>query len=195
MSLNKIEPAFIVDGKTFATKALANEYVKTPIIEAQVLKLAANDKDTAAWLLSKKEAILEAFGSTQIKRVTKQERKVLAKALDAVATAGGEATKFLVDNRDALLTSFRWPTVQRLSAEEKVAATKDAFLEVTEDNEAMADWLIANKDAIQAAFVVKQEVSEEQLAKLRAGAEKAREARNANKAAAEAAKPATTAKK
>jgi len=192
MTTPQIKAAFIVDGKTFETKAAANEYVKAPLIKAQVLKLAGGDAKLADWLLDNQTQILDAYGSVQIKRVTKQERKALEKALDAVKSAGGDATKFIVDHSQAILDSFRWPTVQRLSAEEKETATYDAILAVADDNEAIAKWLIANEVAVKAAYVIKQEVNEEQLAKLRAGAEKAREARNAAKAEAE---KAATAKK
>jgi hypothetical protein len=68
---------------------------------------------------------------------------------------------FLFDNAKAVLDSFRWPAVKRLTAEEKVEAAKTEILQAS-GNPELADYVVSNSAAILEAYsagVEKREVS------------------------------------
>jgi len=150
------------DGKQFDTKAEAVDYLRKPQITAALNKANGNNKELTDWLYANQEAVETVFESTKIKRVTKAERNQLAKALEAIKTAGDRAFNFVADNADAVLASFRWPSVERKTDEEEAAAIRAGFMKLTGDNKELTDWLIGNKDALAEAFeagVMKRPVS------------------------------------
>ena len=163
--MSELQKGYLVDGQVFTTKAEAEEYMRIPQVKAALVELTEAE-DSAEWILANKEAILESFKAGAIRRVSAAEKKELASALDKV-TEG-----FLNTHREAVIASFRWPTVSRDSNADELI--KEAFMELCEDNEALADWLIANKDNLNAAFITgkpKREVSQkaiDALAKYRA---------------------------
>ena len=151
----QIQQAFVVNGQTFATKAEALNFVRRPLILAAMLVAVNNQEDVAEWLVDNQDTVESAFESGTIRRVTKSDYNKLEKAL-AEITSG-----FLFDNSKAVLDSFRWPAVKRLTAEEKVEAAKTQLLQAS-NNPELADYVVANSAAILEAYsagVEKREVS------------------------------------
>lgn len=178
------------DGKLFDTKAEALDYMRRPLKEAALNKLNGDNAELTAWLLEQEEAIGNTFESTKIRRVTKSEKKQLEKALAAIKAADDKHFAFVADNVEAIMESFRWPSVKRGTEEEQAATIKAGFMALTDDNAELVDWIIENKDSILEAYqagVVKREVNPKAasaLAEYRA--KKAAEKAAAEKAAAEA---------
>jgi hypothetical protein len=180
--MSNIQSGFIVDGKIFATKAEAEEFVRGPKVKEALMILTGKNVDLSTWLIEKKDEILENYESGKIKRVTKQERKALGKALTAAVDL--PACKFLADNFDAIVDSFRWPSVKRGTAEEQAEQIRTNFADLAEGNEEMVKWLLTNKEQLLAAYEAgkeKRQVSE----KAAAGLAAYREKKAAEKAAAE----------
>jgi len=185
---SQIRKGFIIDGKIFDTNAEAQDYVRRPKIKTALLAVTANKAELADWLLENRESVEMAFEAGTIKRVTKSEKKKLEKACEALKELPHDPkTAFLIDNLDAVKESFRWPSVTRMSDEEKVVAAKKVLLDASEGDEALAAWIIENKEAVLAAYqagIEKRVVSE----KASEGLAAYRAKRAAEKAAAEAAK-------
>lgn len=184
------------DGVIHDTKAAAMSHLRRPL-KARVLNaLNGDNQELTDWILDNEEAIGDAFQSTTIRRVKKSEYAQLEKALAKIKETGDKAFGFVIENADAILESFRWPSVKRGTPEEQAATIKAAFMALTGDNAELADWLIANKDTILEAFeagVEKRQVSEKAAAGLAAyRAKKAAEkqAKEAEEAAKKAAEPA-----
>lgn len=202
MSANTLVQKFVCeDGTQFDTKAEAVDYLRKPLIMAALGKVNGNNKELTDWLYKNQEGIESAFESTRIQRVTKSEKNQLSKALEAVAAAGDKAYAFITNNKEAVLESFRWPSVKRGTEEEQAATIRDGFMALTGENAELTDWIIANKDALLEAYeagIVKREVNPKAADALAAYREKqaARKVEKeaavaADKAAVEAGKPAT----
>lgn len=138
------------DGKWFATAAEARDYLRAPMIKAALKKVANGDANLADFLLEHEDEIQKSFEAGIVARVTKAERNKLKKALDHLVTITDSKLRFIQDNADAVLESFRWPSVKRLTAEEKAAATLAGLTALSDAN--AAKWIIANKDAILDAY-------------------------------------------
>jgi len=150
------------DGKLFDTKAEANDYLRRPLITAAMNVVTGKNVELTEWLIANEETVASTYESTKIQRVTKSEKKALEKSLDAVAAAGDRAFAFVSENKEAILESFRWPSVKRGTEEEQAKTIRDGFLVLTNDNAKLADWLIANQAQILEAYeagVVKREVN------------------------------------
>lgn len=202
----QITPAFMVGDKSFATKKEAEDYIRIPLITNALKVVTGGNADLTKWLLENQQDVTETYEVNKIQRVTKLERKALSKALDAVKEAKIPGAAFIVDNEQAILDSFKWPAVNRIKPEEHAANLTKAFMELTEGNEKLSQWLIENKDQLLAAFasgVEKREISAKAvdgLAAYRAAKEAGPEALEAyqkgkaeRKAAEEAAKAAKNA--
>ena len=150
------------DGKTFETKAEAENYLRRPKIKEAMLKVTGNNAELADWLIDHQESVEMAFETGTIRRVTKSEHAKLAKALEALkAIEGNPKIAFLQDNAAAILESFRWPSVKRMTDAEKATAARNTLIAAS-DNEELADWILANRDAVLEAFQagkVKREVN------------------------------------
>jgi succinate dehydrogenase flavin-adding protein (antitoxin of CptAB toxin-antitoxin module) len=195
--MNELKQVFTTpDGSVFDTRAEALEYLRKPKVMAALKLLTKNNEDLSEWLYDNRETVESAFDAGTVRRVTKAERNKLIRALDALEKAGleGPATYLLetvtIDGtehtiKDIIVSSFKWPTVQRLKDEEKTARAKEILVEAS-DNEELADWAIENQEAILEAYkagIEKRQVSpkaQEALAAYRAEMAK-------KKAAAEAA--------
>ena len=173
------------DGAQFDTKAEALDHLRRPKIEEALAKCTDGNADLAKWLLDNQEVVEDAFDSGTIKRVTKSERKKLTAALAHAATLGDKKLAFLVDNKEAVAEGFRWPAVKRMDDAAKAIAAKASLVAASNGNEGLADWAIANKDAILEAYQagkVKRKVSEKATAALAAYREKKAAEKAANTA-------------
>jgi hypothetical protein len=191
---SQIRKGFIIDGKIFDTNAEAQDYVRRPKIKTALLAVTANKAELADWLLENREAVEVAFEAGTIKRVTKSEKKKLEKACEALKELPHDPkTAFLIENLDAVKDSFRWPSVTRMNDEEKIAAAQKALLDTSEGDTALVAWIIANKDAVLAAYkagIEPRVVSEKATSGLAVYREKRAAEKAAKHAAEEAAKAA-----
>ena len=186
------------DGKIFNTKAEANDYLRKPRIEEALMVVTGNKADLTAWLIENKKIVDSAFETGTIKRVTKSEKKRLATALERLCELQDAATvpdaklSFLVEHSDAVLESFRHPGVKRMTPEEKHSLAITTLEAAANGNTALAEWVIANKDAILNAYdagKIKRKVSEKALtglAEYHAKRKAEKEAKEAAEAAAAA---------
>lgn len=140
------------DGKMFETKAEALDYLRRPKIEEAMSKVTGNNKELTAWLVENQESVEMAFEVGTIRRVSKVEHNKLSKALEAIKEAGNPKFAFVTENAGAILDSFRWPSVKRMDDKEKAAAARNTLVAASEGNEELAGWIIANKDAVLAAY-------------------------------------------
>lgn len=186
--MTELKQAFVTpDGKFFETKAEAQNYLRRPKIAEALNELNGNNEELTTWLIDNQEQVEISFETGTIRRVTKSEAKKVADGFEALAGIEGlpKAVHFLIDNAEAFKDSFRWPSVKRMSDEEKTEEALKSLTIIAEGNEKLANWIIANKDALLAAYqagVVKREVSPKALEGLAAYQAK----KKAEKEAAEA---------
>lgn len=159
-----IRQKFEVNGQFFDTKAEAQDFLRRPKIKTALLAVTAGKAELTDWLIDNRETVEMSFEVGTIRRVTKSEKKKLEKALEALVEGFSHEPKlsFLVDNVGAIKESFRWPSVTRMSEEAKVTAARNSLVAATEGREDVAEWIIANKEAILAAYaagIEKREVS------------------------------------
>jgi dsDNA-binding SOS-regulon protein len=173
------------DGKVFETKADALNYLRRPKIKAAMMTVTGDNDELSDWLVENQEVVEAAFEAGTIRRVSKSDSTKLTKALEAIVEAANPKFAFVADNIEAIISSFRWPSVKRLSEEEKAAEGKAALVAASE-NEELADWVIENRQAVLEAYsagVEKRQVNPKAAEAL--AAYRAKKA--AEKAAAEAA--------
>ncbi len=172
-NLQSLKQVFVVDGKQFETRAEAQEYIRRPQILAAMTIVTGGDKTLAEWLVDNQDDVEGAFDTGTIRRVTNAERRKLAIACEAVKAAyeaGNTNLKFLAENADDLLETFRYPSVKRMTEEEKVVAARNSLVALA-GREDLADWCVENKAQILAAFQAgkeKREVSDAAAAGLAA---------------------------
>ncbi|RLB68134.1 MAG: hypothetical protein DRH08_01875 [Deltaproteobacteria bacterium] len=174
------------DGESFDTKAEALDHLRLPKIKTALEAVTDGNAELVDWLTENQDTVLNAFDIGTIRRVTKSERNKMRKALDAIVKADEKAFAFVAENADAIHETFRWPSVKRMDEDEKASAAKSTLLAASDNNEELADWVVANKDAIIGAYAagkVKREVSQ----KAKDGLANYRAKKAAEKAAAEAA--------
>jgi len=143
------------DGSTFETKAEAQEYMRRPIVLKALNELTENNEDLSQWLLDQKSVLQDAFSTGTIKRVTKSERKAFGKEMDSLlemAEKNGVKVPFVREHHSDIVEGFKYPTAKRMDSDEKMAAIKNTILGVSEGNEEVVDWVIANKDAVFTAY-------------------------------------------
>jgi dsDNA-binding SOS-regulon protein len=140
------------DGKVFDSKAEALDYLRRPKIQAALANVTGGKAELSMWLLDNQEVVEGAFEIGTIKRVTKSERNRLAKALEVLKEVENPKLAFLQENTDAIFESFRWPKVERMDDDQKLLAARNSLIHASEGNEKLADWVIANKDAILNAY-------------------------------------------
>ena len=145
-------PVFRVGDRYFDTKAEALDYIRRPKIEAALNALTENNKELTNWLLDNEDTVKRASEAGVILRVTKSERGQLRKALDAIIAVENKHFAFVQDNADAIVDSFAWPSVKRMDDAEKATAARNTIVAASEGNEELATWVVANKDAILAAY-------------------------------------------
>jgi hypothetical protein len=166
-----IQSAYVVDGKTFATKKEAQDYLRRPKITEALKAFISGNDDLVTWIVENQEGVEVAFETGTIKRVTKREQKDLEKALEAIKGANNPAFKFVADNAEAVASSFRWPSVKRMDDDAKAAAALEALVTLAGGNEGLAQFVVTNKDKVLNAFEAgktKRQVSEKALSGLAA---------------------------
>lgn len=172
MSNAPIQKGFVTpDGQVFNSMKEANDHLRKPKIKAALATVTSGDGKLSDWLIDNMSDIEGAFESGTIKRVTKVEHNKLAKALEAVAEAHSTVTRsekedkkivsitnvdnkfaFIIDNMDAILDSFRWPSVKRMNDDEKAVAARNSLTALADGDIKVAEWILANKDAILEAY-------------------------------------------
>jgi len=142
------------DGQFFDTKAEALDHMRRPKILAALKTVTEGNQELTDWLLDNQEQVEMAFEVGTIKRVSKSEKKKLDKALNSLRDDFAEDKKltFLVENVEAIRSSFRWPKVNRMTPEQKKTAARNTLVAATKGNEAVADWILANEEAIVEAY-------------------------------------------
>ena len=178
--MSQIQSGFFVNGQHFATRAEAQDFLRTPAVKAALLQVAGGDQGVAEFLFTNEDEIQSAFETGTIRRVTKAERKKLQAAADLLKTNTDPKLKFFIENIDGMVESFRWPAVKRLKEEEKVVQVKASLVKLADEN--FADWVVSNQKEILSAYeagIEKREVSQkavEGLAAYRAAQKAAKEA-------------------
>jgi len=165
----------------FQNKTEANNFLRRPKIAAAMLEATGGNQELADWLVENQDTVEAAFDTGTIKRVTKSDKKKLVKALEALKEIGDAKVEFLIENADAIADSFRWPSVKRLKEDEKEAQASKILTDAS-NNEDLANWTIANKDVVIAAYKagkVKREISQKALDGLAAYREKMRKEKEA----------------
>jgi hypothetical protein len=142
------------DGQFFDTKAEAVDHMRRPKILAALKSVTDGNQELTDWLVDNRETVEMAFEIGTIKRVSKGEKKKLDKALDFLRDEHAEDKKlaFLVENVEAIRSSFRWPKVNRMSPEQKKTAARNSLVAATDGNEEVADWILKNEEAILEAY-------------------------------------------
>ena len=185
-----IAQKFMVGDQAFNTRAEAADSIRLPQVRAALNQINGNNTKLTEFLIEHQEAIEMAFEAGTLRRVTKSERNQLAKALEEVKALAVDnpKLKFLETHAASLVETFRWPTVKRMTDEEKATAARNTLLAATDD-EGVVTWILSNKTAVLEAFkagVVKREVSSKAAEALAAyRAKKAAEKAAAEEAAAE----------
>ena len=185
-----IAQKFMVGDRAFDTRAEAADFIRLPQVRAALNQINGNNTKLTEFLIEHQEAIEMAFEAGTLRRVTKSERNQLTKALEEVKALAVDnpKLKFLETHAASLVETFRWPTVKRMTDEEKATAARNTLLAATDD-EGVVTWILSNKTAVLEAFkagVVKREVSSKAAEALAAyRAKKAAEKAAAEEAAAE----------
>ena len=174
--------------KMFDTKAEAVDFLRRPQ-QMKALRAFIDQDELASWIVDVQDELADAFEAAKVKRVTKQEKKELEKALEALAAAeaGNKAYKFIIDNAKVIADSFRWPSVKRGDEAEQKAQIVAAVAAVAGGDEELANWLVESKDQILEALEAGK-VKREMNPKAMEGLARHRAELAAKKAAEEAAK-------
>jgi hypothetical protein len=145
-----------VDGKDmiFDSKQEALDYLRKPKVLEALKQIVGGDQQLANWLLDHQEQVEVAFESGAIKRVTKSEGKKLKEAMAHICEvmAGDKKAAFVTENAEAIVESFRWPSVKRMTDEEKSVVARNTLVAASEGNKELAEWIIANKDAVLGCY-------------------------------------------
>ena len=149
--MTQLQQMFVTpDGKQFATKAEAQDYLRRPKIMEALNGLTDSNEELSTFILDNEDAIRDAFDTGTIRRVTKSEQKKLEKACAALAALENapKDLAFLIENVSAVQESFRWPKVQRMKPEEKALAAKNSLLALTDSARAVLDLQLRPIEAL-----------------------------------------------
>lgn len=150
--MSELKSVFITeDGKQFQTKSEALEYLRRPKILEALRPITEGNTELANWLLDNRETVEQAFDVGTIRRVTKVEHNKLRKSLEAIKANNDPKFGFVVENADVILEVFRWPTVKRMTDEEKATAARNTLIAAS-DNAELADWVLSHREQIQIAY-------------------------------------------
>lgn len=153
MSTSILKAVFTVNGQNFDTRAEALDFLRKPQIIAAMNAVTKDNAELTAWLVEHQEQVEVAFETGAIRRVTKAEHAKLLKSLEALKEVeGNPKLAFLQEHAGAIADSFRWPSVKRMDEAEKATAARNTLVAASEGNTELATWIIANKDAVLAAY-------------------------------------------
>ena len=150
--MTQITQAFQVGDRTFATKAEATAFLRRPKIEAALLALTGGQTDLVNFLIENQSDIEGVYEIGTIQRVSKSERNKFTKALEHAASLNDPKLAILVENAEQIVTSFRWPKTSRMDEAQKVAAQTEALVALANGNEAVAGYIVANREGIEAGY-------------------------------------------
>jgi hypothetical protein len=172
-----VQSGFMVDGKFFATKAEANDFVARPKKVAALNKIKGSNTELVGFLIDHQDDLEGAFESGKSRRVLKTERNKLSRALKYIADTlkDDHRAAMVLDNVEQIAASFKWPAVKKMEEAEQAATVNTSILAIVDGNQEVATWVIANKDAILEGFeagVEKRVVSEKTMNALAAAREK-----------------------
>lgn len=149
------------DGKQFDNKTDALNYMRRPKIVEALKRVTDGNSELVEWLVEHQETVEVAFEVGTIRRVTKSESKKLNAALEALKEiTGNSKIAFLQEHAGAIADSFRWPSVKRMDEAEKATAARNTLVAASEGREDLADWILANKEAVLNAFEAGKEKRE-----------------------------------
>jgi hypothetical protein len=151
------------DGTQYASMAEATDALRKPAVLKAMNAATSNNKELTDWLIANEETVQNAF-EFSIKRVTKAEHNKLVKCKEELLTLKDSHPRlgFLIDNVDAMVDSFRWPTMKRMTEEEKATASRNTLVAASEGNEELAAWVVTNQAVVLEAYEagkIKREVS------------------------------------
>lgn len=151
------------DGTQYSSMAEALDSVRKPAVLKAMNAVTQSNADLTDWLIKNEETVQNAF-EFSIKRVTKVEHNKLVKVKEELLTLKDSHPRlsFLIDNVDAMVDSFRWPTMKRMTDAEKATASRNTLVAASEGNEELAGWVVTNSAAVLEAYEagkVKREVS------------------------------------
>jgi hypothetical protein len=155
--MTTITQAFVIDGKIFASKAEAQNYIRIPKITEALNIVTGDNTELTAFLIAHQEEISNIFSKDSVRRVTNKERADLVKALEVIESG------FLKDHADAIVASFKWPTVAKVSEEVRQAKIDSALTALFAGDAELVKWMRENSTEVldaYAAGVEKREVSE-----------------------------------
>lgn len=153
------------DGVHYNSMAEAQDALRKPAVLKAMNAVTGNNEELTDWLVKNEETVQNAF-EFSIKRVTKAEHNKLVKCKEELVSEGFKAANprlaFLIDNVDAMVDSFRWPTMKRMTEEEKATASRNTLVAASEGNNELAEWVVKNSVAVLEAYEagkIKREVS------------------------------------
>ncbi len=126
-------------------------------VTAALNPLTENNTELNEWLKGNNVAIQEAFEGAKIARISKKDKAELAKAVASIVAGANPEHKFIIDNASAVVDSFRFPTVKRMTAEDITKQANEILMDLTEGNAELTAWMIAKKDQLLAAFAAGEE--------------------------------------
>lgn len=162
MSTDQIVQKFEMNGQLFDTKAEALDFARKPKIIAALDAVTGGNTELNEYIYKNQELLESIFDCGTVQRFTKSERNQMTKALEAIKNADNKAFAFVADNADAILDSFKWPTVKRLKDDEKLQLITTSLMLATENDKALVDWIILSEAKVFACFdagKVKREVA------------------------------------
>ena len=172
--------------KYFSSKKEAQDFLRLPKVTSALMAVTDNNTQLTEWLIENQETVEIAFETGTIRRVTKSELNTLTKEMKILTEEiANPKLAFINKNAQAIIESFRWPSVRRMTAEEKETAAKNTLVAIC-DQEDLAVWVIAHKDEILASYaagIVKRVVTPQATSGLAAYREKMRLEKEALKAA------------
>jgi hypothetical protein len=183
------------DGATFDSKAEALDHIRIPKIREALMSLTEGNEALVEVLIAQKETVVSAFDVGTLRRVTKAEKKKLAKVFAKIEEAELPGTEYLFETQihegreerlaDILIESWKWPKVSRLGDDEKAEKAKEILKTLDDLSPEVIDWIIGQKEEILNAYEEGKE-KRELPPKAMAGLEEYRRRKAAEKAAAAA---------
>jgi hypothetical protein len=138
------------DGQQFETKAEAMNHLRRPKILEAMMTVTDKQKELSDWLTDNQEAVVSAFDSGTIRRITKAEQKKIDKALDAMAESGDKVYDIFVKNRDEFVVKYR--PQPRMKDDEKKLAAKNTLMAASDNNEDLSNWVMEHETEILEAY-------------------------------------------